>query len=112
MYTLEKVLRVKKDAITHVEFLEEVMKTLDEKPSFTFWTTLAKAFESQTKQAAQCKSGDEPAPRTCADFQLPHGSSKRSARAIPGCFGCSTISSPKSPCIPILYTLGNTKGKS
>jgi O-succinylbenzoate synthase len=56
VYTLEKVLRVKKDAITHVEFLEEVMKTLDEKPSFTFWTTLAKAFESQTKQAAHCEN--------------------------------------------------------
>lgn len=58
---------MKRDAVTHVEFLEEVMKvsndiasisanltkTLDEKPSFTFWTTLAKAFETQTKQAAQ-----------------------------------------------------------
>jgi len=50
---LEKVLRVKRDAVSHIEFLEEVMKTLDEKPSFTFWTTLAKAFESQTKLAAQ-----------------------------------------------------------
>lgn len=55
VYTLEKVLRVKKDAVSHIEFLEEVMKTLDEKPSFTFWTTLAKAFETQTKAAAQCK---------------------------------------------------------
>ena len=70
VYTLEKVLRVKRDAVTQIEFLEEVMKvcphtldlgcdaddqTLDEKPSFTFWTTLAKAFESQTKLAAQCK---------------------------------------------------------
>jgi O-succinylbenzoate synthase len=55
VYTLEKVLRVKKDATTHIEFLEEVMKTLDEKPSFTFWTTLAKAFENQTKQAALCE---------------------------------------------------------
>jgi hypothetical protein len=55
VYTLEKVLRVKRDAVSHVEFLEEVMKTLDEKPSFTFWTTLAKAFETQTRLAAQCK---------------------------------------------------------
>jgi hypothetical protein len=31
-------------------------ETLDEKPSFTFWTTLAKAFENQTKQALQCEA--------------------------------------------------------
>ncbi|CAD6576183.1 MAG: hypothetical protein TREMPRED_001604 [Tremellales sp. Tagirdzhanova-0007] len=53
VYTLEKVLKMKKDAVTQVEFLDEVMKTLDEKPSFTFWTTLAKAFEAQTKEAAR-----------------------------------------------------------
>ncbi|OCF73876.1 hypothetical protein I204_05721 [Kwoniella mangroviensis CBS 8886] len=51
VYTLEKVLKLKKDAVTGVEFLDEVMKTLDEKPSFAFWTTLAKAFESQSKDA-------------------------------------------------------------
>ncbi|KAL7424738.1 hypothetical protein Q5752_000422 [Cryptotrichosporon argae] len=49
VYTLEKVLRVKRDGASQVEFLEEVMKTLDEKPSFTFWTTLAKGFEAQSK---------------------------------------------------------------
>ena len=54
VYTLEKVLRLKRDTVTQVQFLDEVMKTLDEKPSFTFWTTLAKAFEQQSKQAAQC----------------------------------------------------------
>ncbi|WWD17827.1 hypothetical protein CI109_102270 [Kwoniella shandongensis] len=53
VYTLEKVLKVKRDAVTQVEFLDEVMKTLDEKPSFTFWTTLAKAFEAQTREAAR-----------------------------------------------------------
>jgi hypothetical protein len=53
VYTLEKVLKLKKDAETHVEFLEVVMKTLDEKPSFTFWTTLAKALETQTKDVAK-----------------------------------------------------------
>lgn len=53
VYTLEKVLKAKRDAVTQVEFLEEVMRTLDEKPSFTFWTTLAKAFEAQTKEAAK-----------------------------------------------------------
>ncbi|WVR05941.1 hypothetical protein IAU60_002967 [Kwoniella sp. DSM 27419] len=51
VYTLEKVLKMKRDAVTQVEFLDEVMKSLDEKPSFTFWTTLAKAFEAQSKEA-------------------------------------------------------------
>lgn len=55
VYTLEKVLRIKRDAITQTEFLDEVMKKLDEKPSFTFWTTLAKAFEAQCKDAAKGK---------------------------------------------------------
>ncbi|BEJ14338.1 hypothetical protein CspHIS471_0401050 [Cutaneotrichosporon sp. HIS471] len=53
VYTLEKVLRIKRDAVTNAEFLEEVMQKLDEKPSFTFWTTLATAFESQCKEAAR-----------------------------------------------------------
>jgi hypothetical protein len=73
VYTLEKVLRLKRDSVTQAEFLEEVMKVriaipvetcrvsdcadeiqrMDEKPSFTFWTTLAQAFESQTKEASR-----------------------------------------------------------
>jgi len=53
VYTLEKVLKIKRDSVTQVDFLEEVMKTLDEKPSFTFWTTLAKAFETQAKEATK-----------------------------------------------------------
>ncbi|OCF41801.1 hypothetical protein I317_04407 [Kwoniella heveanensis CBS 569] len=53
VYTLEKVLKMKRDAVTQVEFLDEVMKTLDEKPSFAFWTTLAKAFEAQSKEAVR-----------------------------------------------------------
>lgn len=56
VYTLEKVLRVKRDAVTNTEFLEEVMQKLDEKPSFTFWTTLATAFEQQCKDAARGES--------------------------------------------------------
>lgn len=57
MYTLEKVLRLKRDASSGVDFLEEVMKSLDEKPSFTFWTTLAKAFETQSKEASRSELG-------------------------------------------------------
>nr|KIR87103.1 hypothetical protein I308_02795 [Cryptococcus tetragattii IND107] len=56
VYTLEKVLRIKRDTLTQVEFFDEVMKRLDEKPSFTYWTTLAKAFETQTKEAAKSSS--------------------------------------------------------
>ncbi|AFR97956.2 hypothetical protein C343_06110 [Cryptococcus neoformans C23] len=56
VYTLEKVLRIKRDTLTQVEFFDEVMKRLDEKPSFTYWTTLAKAFETQTKEAAKTSS--------------------------------------------------------
>ena len=33
-----------------------IVQSLDERPSFTFWTTLAQAFESQTKEAARCGS--------------------------------------------------------
>ena len=73
MYTLEKVLKMKRDPVVDLDFLEIVMKvgitertgsewadsppqSLDEKPSFTFWTTLAQAFETQTKEAARCES--------------------------------------------------------
>ena len=52
---MEKVLKLKRDANTGSDFLEEVMKSLDEKPSFTFWMTLAKAFETQSKEAARCE---------------------------------------------------------
>nr|ODN79109.1 hypothetical protein L203_06087 [Cryptococcus depauperatus CBS 7841] len=53
VYTLEKVLRAKKDSVTQTEFMDEVMKKLDEKPSFTFWTTLAKTFEAQSKEVTK-----------------------------------------------------------
>ncbi|TYJ51902.1 hypothetical protein B9479_007503 [Cryptococcus floricola] len=53
VYTLEKILKVKRDTVTQVEFLDEVMKRLEEKPSFTFWTTLAKAFETQSKESSR-----------------------------------------------------------
>jgi len=108
VYTLEKVLKMKRDAVTQVEFLEEVMKTLDEKPSFTFWTTLAKAFEAHTKEAARCRSFF-----VCTfwliSLQPPHGCNKPSAQAILVCFACSTISLPRSRCIRIRSIRGNTK---
>lgn len=51
VYTLEKVLKVKRDNVTQRSFLDEVLMRLDETPSFTFWTTLAPAFEKQAKDA-------------------------------------------------------------
>jgi hypothetical protein len=72
VYTLEKVLRRKKDSLTQVDFLTEAMKVslnillvglsahnclpfqlLEEKPSFTFWTTLATCFDAQARSAAK-----------------------------------------------------------
>jgi hypothetical protein len=92
VYTLEKVLKIKKDPITQTEFLDDVMKVssilgsadrqrLDEKPSFTFWTTLAHAFETQTKEAARSKSI-----QVCqADDQHQTGCSKPSVPATLVC---------------------------
>lgn len=56
MYTLEKVLKVKRDNVTQRSFLDEVLMRLDETPSFTFWTTLARAFEKQAKEAQKGES--------------------------------------------------------
>ena len=70
VYVLEKVLKIKKDAATQVSFLDEVMQarnsplflslqsdyrcmqTLENKPSSTFWTSLAIALEKHSKDAA------------------------------------------------------------
>ncbi|CDZ96191.1 Predicted Golgi transport complex 1 protein [Phaffia rhodozyma] len=53
VYILEKVLKVKKDPASGVAFLDEAMKVLDNKPSYTFWTTLARTLETQSKEAAR-----------------------------------------------------------
>lgn len=52
VYTLEKVLRRKKDPVTQVDFLTEAMNLLEEKPSFTFWTTLATCFDTQARASS------------------------------------------------------------
>ncbi|BGP41947.1 hypothetical protein JCM10449v2_005944 [Rhodotorula kratochvilovae] len=56
VYTLEKVLKLKKDQTTQTSFLDEAMTVLDNKPSALFWTTLARAFESQAKESARSSS--------------------------------------------------------
>ncbi|EPQ25842.1 uncharacterized protein PFL1_06517 [Pseudozyma flocculosa PF-1] len=53
VYTLERVLRLKMDAQTGVNFLDEALQVLGDRPSLTFWTTLASSFEAQSKEAAR-----------------------------------------------------------
>lgn len=48
---------------------------VEEKPSFTFWTTLAKSFETQTKEAARCEFSIN----GCLDYDLPPSLSFRLA---------------------------------
>ncbi|GAA5903350.1 hypothetical protein JCM6882_008146 [Rhodosporidiobolus microsporus] len=53
VYTLEKVLKLKKDQNTQTSFLDEAMTDLDNKPSVLFWTALAQSFETQAKEATR-----------------------------------------------------------
>ncbi|KIJ67605.1 hypothetical protein HYDPIDRAFT_84403 [Hydnomerulius pinastri MD-312] len=53
VYTLEKVLNVKKDPLTGMSFLDEAMKALENKPSSTFWTSLGKSLETYARDAAK-----------------------------------------------------------
>ncbi|KAJ7251785.1 Golgi transport complex subunit 5-domain-containing protein [Mycena haematopus] len=51
--TLEKVLKMKRDTISQVVFLDEAMKLLENKPSVTFWTSLGKSLEKHTRDSAR-----------------------------------------------------------
>ncbi|KAI0365669.1 hypothetical protein BV20DRAFT_1099473, partial [Pilatotrama ljubarskyi] len=53
VYTLEKVLKVKRDPVTDVVFLDEAMKVLENKPSTTFWASLGRSLEKQARDAAK-----------------------------------------------------------
>ncbi|KAM0751898.1 hypothetical protein T439DRAFT_325092 [Meredithblackwellia eburnea MCA 4105] len=53
VYTLEKVLKMKKDQNTQMSFLDEAMSVLDNKPSLMFWTTLSSSFEKQAKDSVR-----------------------------------------------------------
>ncbi|KAG6862317.1 hypothetical protein C0995_016015 [Termitomyces sp. Mi166 len=53
VYTLEKVLKLKKDAATQAIFLDEAMKLLENKPSATFWTSLSRSLEKYARDAAK-----------------------------------------------------------
>ncbi|KAH7924634.1 hypothetical protein BV22DRAFT_1090567 [Leucogyrophana mollusca] len=53
VYALEKVLKLKKDPVTQVTFLDEAMKLLENKPSSTFWTALGRSLEKYARDAAK-----------------------------------------------------------
>ncbi|KIJ19018.1 hypothetical protein PAXINDRAFT_128297 [Paxillus involutus ATCC 200175] len=53
VYTLEKVLNVKKDPLTGVSFLDESMTALENKPSSAFWASLGKSLEKFARDAAK-----------------------------------------------------------
>jgi hypothetical protein len=77
VYTLEKVLRMKKavspnagfmaggvggvgegsvlDEVKEGSFLDECLETMEEKPTFTFWTTLATSLDTQTRAICEGK---------------------------------------------------------
>ncbi|KAI0062836.1 hypothetical protein BV25DRAFT_1824872 [Artomyces pyxidatus] len=53
VYTLEKVLKLKRDPASQVLFLDEAMKLLESKPSTTFWAALGRSLEKQSRDAAK-----------------------------------------------------------
>ncbi|KAG2028524.1 hypothetical protein BDR03DRAFT_1019686 [Suillus americanus] len=53
VYTLEKILKLKKDPITQRSFLDDVMKVLENQPSSAFWTSLGRSLEKYARDAAK-----------------------------------------------------------
>ncbi|KAF8348129.1 Golgi transport complex subunit 5-domain-containing protein [Amanita rubescens] len=51
VYTLEKVLTLKRDVITQALFLDEAMKSLENKPSSMFWSALARSLEKNIRDS-------------------------------------------------------------
>ncbi len=56
VYLLEKVLKLKTDSETGVNFLAAALEVLGDKPSYTFWLTLSSSLQTQVA-AASAKSG-------------------------------------------------------
>lgn len=56
VYTLEKVLKLKKDPGTGIMFLDEAMKLLENNPTATFWTSLGRSLEKCAKDASKASS--------------------------------------------------------
>ncbi|KAH9941012.1 Golgi transport complex subunit 5-domain-containing protein [Amylocystis lapponica] len=53
VYALEKVLKLKRDPVSQVVFLDEAMKTLENKPSAIFWASLGRSLEKQARDASK-----------------------------------------------------------
>ncbi len=51
VYLLEKVLKLKSDAETGVNFLAAALEVLGDKPSYTFWLTFAQSLKEQVAKA-------------------------------------------------------------
>uniref|UniRef100_A0A0W0EYP2 Conserved oligomeric Golgi complex subunit 5 n=2 Tax=Moniliophthora roreri TaxID=221103 RepID=A0A0W0EYP2_MONRR len=56
VYTLEKVLKLKKDTVSQIVFLDEAMKLLENTPSATFWTALSRSLEKTTRDSAKAST--------------------------------------------------------
>ncbi|THV06795.1 hypothetical protein K435DRAFT_711109 [Dendrothele bispora CBS 962.96] len=53
VYTLEKVLKLKRDTISQTLFLDEAMTLLENKPSAAFWTSLSRSLEKCTRDSSK-----------------------------------------------------------
>ncbi|KIM45140.1 hypothetical protein M413DRAFT_441814 [Hebeloma cylindrosporum] len=56
VYALEKVLNLKKDTATHVVFIDEAMKLLENKPSATFWMSLSRSLQKYFQDSSKGSS--------------------------------------------------------
>ncbi|KAG9316298.1 hypothetical protein JVU11DRAFT_2329 [Chiua virens] len=56
VYTLEKVLDLKKDPLSGISFLDEALKAIDNKPSAVFSASLGKSLEKYARDAARGSS--------------------------------------------------------
>jgi conserved oligomeric Golgi complex subunit 5 len=53
VYTLEKVLVMQKDVTNGRSFLDEAMLVLENKPSASFWSTLARTLERSCREGVK-----------------------------------------------------------
>lgn len=56
VYALENVLKLKRDAMSQVVFLDEAMKILENKPSSIFWSSLGRSLEKHARDSAKGSS--------------------------------------------------------
>ncbi|TFK25504.1 hypothetical protein FA15DRAFT_639269 [Coprinopsis marcescibilis] len=56
VYALEKVLKIKKDPTSQVNFLDDVVKVLDNKPSSIFWLALGQSLDKHFKDSTKASA--------------------------------------------------------